>query len=104
MTKYATYSEYLAHPLFRASVTCARERANGKCEGCGRECATEPHHLRYCRWGEFDPPENLKMLCRACHENAHRCSKCGRVTLKAWHIKRGITACCEPAGRTATTR
>jgi hypothetical protein len=97
---YSTYSEYLAHPRFRKSVKAAQERSGGICEfesngrlRC-RNRATDPHHIKYCKWGEFDPAENLIMLCRECHEEAHRCDKCGNVTLKAQHIKRGVKTCC----------
>jgi hypothetical protein len=90
---YSNYAEYLAHPRFRESVNAARERSGGKCEQCHRTAFADPHHIRYCQWGEFDPPENLIMLCRECHENAHRCDKCQKVNLKARHIKTGIKVC-----------
>ena len=90
---YSNYAEYLRHPAFLESVASARKRAAGKCERCDRETKTEPHHIAYCKWGRFDPPENLKMLCRECHEDAHRCQKCGNVNLKAWHIKNGLDVC-----------
>lgn len=93
---YTNYSEYLRHPEFLASVEKARARSGGKCEQCGCSRITEPHHVAYCAWGEFDPPENLRMLCRPCHEKAHTCQACGKLTLKARHIKRGLRVCCSP--------
>jgi hypothetical protein len=90
---YSTYAEYLAHPKFRRSVALAARRANGSCEHCLLITETEPHHVRYCAWGDFDPPENLVMLCRACHEDAHRCASCARVRLKAKHIKERSVIC-----------
>lgn len=90
---YSNYAEYLSHPRFRESVKAARERSGGKCEQCQKTAYADPHHIRYCRWGDFDPPENLIMLCRECHENAHRCSSCRRVALKARHIKNNTTLC-----------
>jgi hypothetical protein len=90
---YSNYSEYLAHPMFLASVATARTRSRGNCEQCGTSEQTEPHHVRYCPWGEFDPPENLLMLCRVCHEDAHTCRKCGRIALKAREIKLGRDVC-----------
>jgi hypothetical protein len=91
---YANYGEYLRHPTFLAAVKTAEGRASGACEKCGCKTKLEPHHIRYCRWGEFDPPENLLMLCRECHTNEHRCQKCGEVTLKASHIKLNTRECC----------
>lgn len=96
---YRNYDEYLSHPDFLRSVGEARRRSEDKCESCGEAKQTEPHHLRYCKWGDFDPPENLMMLCRSCHEDAHRCQRCGEIALKAYHIKRGIGVCDScPAG------
>ena len=92
---YKSYSEYLAHPKFLESVRISRSRSDGKCENCGSSDKTEPHHVRYCHWGEFDPPENLLMLCRPCHEDAHRCEKCRMVALKAFEIKKGASCCRE---------
>ena len=100
---YSTYSEYLRHPVFLQSVAKALDRAGGVCEGCGLEARTEPHHVRYCPWGQFDPPENLKLLCRTCHEDAHRCVDCGRVALKSAHIKAKSQQCdaCKAEARRA---
>jgi len=90
---YFSYEEYLRHPRFLAAVFQAGIRADGRCEECGIRAKLDPHHIRYCRWGEFDPPENLRMLCRKCHEDAHRCDKCGEISLKAKHIKQHLTTC-----------
>jgi len=91
---YSNYGEYLSHPIFLAAVESAKQRSRCLCEKCGSKTKTEPHHIRYCKWGEFDPPENLLMLCRECHTNEHTCQKCGRVTLKASHIKLNTRECC----------
>jgi hypothetical protein len=92
--RYSRYAEYLKHPIFLAVVETAKERSSGLCEKCGGKAKIEPHHIRYCKWGEFDTPENLLMLCRECHANEHRCQRCGRVTLKASHIKLNTKECC----------
>lgn len=89
MVSYSNYEEYLRHPLFLRSVEAARTRAGGRCENdvgwyndgpirCKR-AAIDPHHTRYCKWGRFDPPENLLMVCRQCHEKLHTCSECGEI-------------------------
>jgi hypothetical protein len=49
----------------------AFKRANGHCEKCGIRPPTEPHHLRYPKWGTFDVPENLLAICHECHCEIH---------------------------------
>lgn len=88
---YANYAEYLVHPQFRAVCAVVRKRSGGKCETCG-EAARDFHHVRYCKWGDFDTPDNLRHLCRKCHELAHECPRCGGM-MKARDIKRGGTSC-----------
>lgn len=99
---YTTYAEYLQTPQFRAVRSKVMNRANKMCEAdvmhhdgpgrCGKP-ATEVHHIRYCKWGEYDTPSNLIAVCHECHEDAHRCDTCGQVVLKAEHIKSGQTTC-----------
>jgi len=91
---YANYEQYLRHPTFLKSVEVARIRSGHQCEKCSAKTTTEPHHLKYCQWGEFDPPENILMLCRSCHIDEHTCDICGKVTLSAFHIKNNLTSCC----------
>lgn len=90
---YATYQEYLQSEQFRWCVSLVIERCDGVCEDCKSELGVDPHHVRYCKWGEYDPPENLVYLCRKCHEERHRCELCKRVALKAKHIKQGVKVC-----------
>lgn len=89
--EYQTYAEYLKHPRFREACRLVVERSGGACERCGGR-AVDFHHVRYCRWGQFDPPDNLLHLCRACHEYAHRCVTCGGMT-KARDIKARSNQC-----------
>jgi hypothetical protein len=90
---YATYQEYLSTDQFRWACGIAEERSGGRCESCRSRTATEFHHIRYCKWGEYDPPENLVHICHECHCDKHRCEKCGRVALKARHIKSRSSIC-----------
>lgn len=46
-------------------------RAWGRCESCGRRAALDLHHLHYRSVGE-EKPEDLRALCRECHDAAHR--------------------------------
>ena len=104
MTKYSTYAEYLKTPEFRAVREAVLAQAAWLCRAeimsdngpdvCLKP-ATEVHHVQYCRWGEFDTPENLIAVCHECHENAHRCDDCGDIVLKAEAIKAGRTTCWE---------
>lgn len=91
MKAYTNYDEYLACPEFRESCRMVAIRSGGVCEFCG-DAATEFHHVKYCRWGEFDPPENLLHLCHECHENEHTCHGCGGF-LKAEAIKKKTKLC-----------
>jgi len=43
------------------------KRAQGKCQRCLMNPATEVHHLRYPKWGTFDVPANLMAVCHGCH-------------------------------------
>jgi hypothetical protein len=65
------------------------------CEQCHASSGIDFHHVRYCKWGEFDPPDNILLLCRDCHETAHTCDSCGNVNLKAFEIKRNVSICVE---------
>ena len=68
---YSSYREYLNHPRFKAVRRKVFQRAGGICEHCKERPATEPHHLRYPPWGQFDTPDNLIAVCHACHCKLH---------------------------------
>jgi hypothetical protein len=68
---YRTYREYLRHPRFLKIRAQVFTRAAGLCERCGQRPPTEPHHLRYPPWGEFDVPENMIAVCHQCHCEIH---------------------------------
>lgn len=100
---YRSYAEYLRHSRFRAVVGEVFRRSGGRCENevdrggrmvrCTRK-ATEPHHTKYCKWGEFDPPENLLAVCHECHCDLHTCRRCGGY-MKAEAIKADRDICFE---------
>jgi len=52
-----------------------RERAGKRCEKCGRGVteieALSPHHIQRRSQGGKDTPENLQMICYACHLKEH---------------------------------
>ena len=89
---YSSFDEYLATPQFRSVRAAVLERDNRRCTVCG-EAATEVHHVRYCKWGEFDTEDNLVSICHGCHCDLHRCRNCGEVKLKAKHIKHSLKVC-----------
>ena len=90
---YSRYEEYLRHPIFRAVCREVAKRSGGLCEESEcRNKAIDMHHVRYCKWGEFDTADNLLHLCRECHERRHRCSKCGGF-MKSDSIKAGRSTC-----------
>ena len=90
---YSSYAEYLRTPTLMAVKKQVAERSCGQCELCGRSPATEYHHVRYCAWGQYDPPENLLHVCHDCHCDCHRCRICRQVELKAYEIKRKLKVC-----------
>lgn len=64
------YLEFLKTPECRATFKRALERAGYRCEECGSGSDLEVHHLTYERLG-CELPEDLRVLCRRCHETAH---------------------------------
>lgn len=73
--------EYFTHrigPLWwRNAVQMALERAGNKCEDCGSVDKLEVHHKELLEpWEQRhnsykNSQDNLKVLCRACHERVH---------------------------------
>jgi hypothetical protein len=90
---YTSYDQYLKSEQLAVVKRHVARRSGGTCELCRRAKATEFHHVRYCRWGEYDPPENLVHVCHECHCDCHRCRNCGKVTLKAAEIKQHTKLC-----------
>jgi len=70
----------LVHYRSSAVRTYVLKRANGICEGCGKEAPfktnegkpyLEPHHLRRLSDGGPDHPSWVAALCPNCHRRAH---------------------------------
>lgn len=55
----AEYGVLVAHVL---------ERANHRCERCGRRGTLDPHHVLPRSRGGADDEHNLTILCRGCHD------------------------------------
>jgi 5-methylcytosine-specific restriction endonuclease McrA len=64
------YNAYLLTPDWRARRLAVLRRANGTCEGCGQQAATQVHHLTYERIG-CEMLFDLVALCDACHHALH---------------------------------
>ncbi len=65
------YEAHLKTPKWKTLRKRVIERANGICEGCGENKATQAHHLTYERVGDemlFD----LVAVCDACHSKVHK--------------------------------
>jgi hypothetical protein len=54
-----------------AALVLARPWA-GRCERCGKEPPTDPHHRWLRSQGGLDVPSNLAALGRSCHDWCHR--------------------------------
>ena len=65
------YDWYINHsPVWYAKRKWALERAGYKCEQCGNTYNLSVHHLNYNNLGK-EHPEDLKVLCKTCHEREH---------------------------------
>ena len=64
------YREHLKSPEWDAIRKQAMSRDGHLCQDCGRQVATEVHHLSYDNVGE-ESPEELVSLCSECHRNRH---------------------------------
>ena len=74
--------EYFVHEIKPLWWQCARamalERANKQCEECQSQERLKVHHIEALdlwedRWNSpKNRQDNLKVLCRACHDDAHR--------------------------------
>jgi hypothetical protein len=64
---WADYNRYLESPQWRVRRDAVLHRANWICEGCGKNRATEVHHLNYDHV-KHEMLFDLVAICRTCHE------------------------------------
>ena len=65
---------------YRALVAQVMERANHRCERCGRKAVLDPHHVRSRARGGPDEADNLVALCRwVCHRLVDQPYRRGRL-------------------------
>jgi len=65
------YRRYLESDEWRAVRSGALERARHRCARCGSTDDLHVHHVSYTRLG-YERPDDLTVLCAACHELEHR--------------------------------
>lgn len=68
--KRVDYEEYInsgAWKMFRLAIIAQRGCV---CERCGTAGPVDAHHLTYKRLG-YELPEDIRLLCRACHQLMH---------------------------------
>jgi 5-methylcytosine-specific restriction endonuclease McrA len=71
---WVKYSEYLQSPQWFEIRNVVFERDNHQCQNkkCKKETNLVVHHLRYKnKYNEMEHLEDLKTLCRECHEELH---------------------------------
>jgi 5-methylcytosine-specific restriction endonuclease McrA len=66
----ATYPEYLASPAWQRTRRQALLRADFTCARCRATTRLQVHHVTYQRLGD-EWPDDLEVLCAACHHAAH---------------------------------
>ena len=65
--EYNAYINSIEWRAFRAGLIAAR---GSQCEECGQPGSVDGHHLTYKRF-RHELPEDVKLLCRKCHEIKH---------------------------------
>lgn len=65
-----TYLQYIQSDAWASKRRMILARRGRKCEDCGSCERLEIHHLTYARLG-MEKPEDLRVLCRKCHERRH---------------------------------
>jgi 5-methylcytosine-specific restriction endonuclease McrA len=75
------YPVYLRSPHWKRTRAAALKRAKSKCEECGSVDRLEVHHLTYVNLRQ-ELPEDLRVLCRGCHEHAHGLDQRDSITVE----------------------
>jgi 5-methylcytosine-specific restriction endonuclease McrA len=66
-----TFAEYRVQPEWQQRRVQALTRAEYKCQMCpARDTTLDVHHNNYERYGN-ESPQDLVVLCRACHQKVH---------------------------------
>ena len=90
------YKEYLNSFAWKIQRVKALERANWRCEKCGKsryQITLQVHHLTYDNLGH-EKAEDLQVLCKSCHEaadgqrHAANDAKLRGARLDGWATKR----------------
>ena len=95
---YRTWQEYQVHPKYLATKEEVRIRSKGVCEHVpvnGTRCTgsiADVIHIRFCKFFQFDPPENLLAVCTKCKAFLTTCRSCSS-RLVAKHVKAGYVYC-----------
>ena len=95
-------SAFYGDPAYKANRAAARQRANGRCEGCGhRHARLQCDHVTPRAQGGSHALANLKMLCAGdgtckCHERKTATEGGG------YRASRGSTAAADPEPRPRT--
>jgi len=64
------YNKYINSESWKRLKSSALERANGKCQFCGKP-ASEIHHKKYPKVFSDDKLDNLVACCKKCHSLQH---------------------------------
>ena len=100
--KYMPYVEYLQSDWWKKVSFAAKWFYNFKCQTCGSSDNLQTHHRDYDRKG-CERPEDLSVLCNACHEKIHGISKtpayyfqeaCRRLSLNSEFSTLGAESIC----------
>lgn len=65
------YARYIRSPEWAEKRAYALSRSGGKCQRCTHKTGLEVHHRHYRSLGN-EQPEDLEVLCKACHQQADR--------------------------------
>jgi hypothetical protein len=84
------YGQYLKSDIWRKKSSEVKKKRGNKCQECGSFENIEVHHLSYSNLGN-ELNDDLAVLCRNCHEEAHEGERIRRQYVKAfetWYCKK----------------